>query len=240
MTIRRNLSIGLVFAVAAVAQAQPNCLVTIETAGLDLWSTADHPGSLIMTQNGAYSWHAHGDWTTNLWTTHLDADMNADPFVTNSFTITNNTAATQTFIVNISLPVAVVSGPTQLFGSVSGSVADTNNAGGPPNWATMTAPAGDSIYVPVIDGLNFNPGRLLSDPFSVNATGPLFTVPFGGVNFNNNAGPGVLVSIGIRNAFTLTPGDSVTVQSTFNVTPSPGGFGLLAFAGIAASRRRRR
>jgi hypothetical protein len=160
--------------------------------------------------------------------------------VTNSFSLTNNTAATQTFIVTISVPIAPpVGGPTQLFGSVSGSLADANNAGGPPFWATTATPTADSMYVPMIDGVNFNPGRLLLDPFTVNANGPLFTVPFGGANFNNNAGPAAVLTIGIRNAFTLTPGDSITLQSTFNLVPAPGTLGLLAFAGIAVGRRRR-
>lgn len=189
-----------------------------------------------------YEWHAQGNWNTAGWSTLLNADMDTDPFVTNNITFTNNTLVTQNFVVTITLPISPAFGaPTQLFGSVSGALSDTNQQQSvSPFWATAAALAGDSIYVPLIDNAFYNPGRLLNDPFAVNvATVPLDTTPFGGVNFSNNLGPAANVSIGIRNSFTLSPGDSIGLLSTFSLVPAPSGLSLLALAGLSFSRRRR-
>jgi MYXO-CTERM domain-containing protein len=218
--------------------------------------------NLIVSQQGgtSWNWQAHqnvGTWSSdgtnpNLWhhagsianaafAAQWNLDLDSDPFVSNNFALTNNSALTQIFNVTVILPVApIVLAPTSTFGSVSGSLGDTNNNG----FAQMTTGgAGSAIYNAFIDGGLYQ--QLLPDFYSVITPAvPGATTPFPfGVNFFNFPGgqPGVVTSIAITNTFTLTPGDSVTMVSTFRVDPVPGpaSVALLSLGGLVAARRRR-
>ena len=237
-----KLRLGIVVLASALwagaAMAQPNFGFTVQTVGGNTWNAANDPNSWSATPNGN-GWDVVGQKTTGTWQGNWNMFLDADPVVSNGFTLKNNTAVDQTYVVIVTLPIAPpVPAPTQLFGSVGLTLSDLDGVPAP-TYATVSSALGDSIYTPIIDGVDYVPGKLLLDPFSfsVNAPFQVLSLP-GPNNFNNPAGPNALVSIGIRNVFKLSAGDQVSIQSTFVVTPEPASMLLLALGGVLALRRR--
>ncbi|MEW6331653.1 MAG: PEP-CTERM sorting domain-containing protein [Pseudomonadota bacterium] len=178
-------------------------------------------------------WEAARGLDVEGWTLTMDSD----PFVTNNFTITNNTASTQTYILGTTMGVVPAIPVGAMQGSIGFSLTD-NNGGG----ATL-ATSGASIYQGTIDG---NVARTLWDPVTS------FAIPFAttssstyfGFPVREAAPESIDTSIGILISFSLTSGDSVSFTSNFDVTPVPVpaavwlfGSGLLGLFGL--SRRKR-
>ncbi len=235
------ISLFAVLATGAAAVAQPtnmNLVVsTVGGAGWN-WQNAGSPGTWQQDTANPNQWSIGGSVTRSTFAIDFGLTLDPDPFISNSFNLTNNTNTTQTYTVTVSLPISpVVPFPSQTFGSISGSLVDANGNGA--SLVTTTGP-GSSIYTALIDGVDYQ--QLIIDPFSISAP-PFATTPIGpqnfGILFNQ---PGATTSIGIRNTFTLSPGDSVNFVSTFLITdviPAPGAAGLLALGGLVAVRRRR-
>jgi hypothetical protein len=153
------------------------------------------------------------------WTlTQLSASGNVDPFTNLNWAITNNAAVTLLFSVSVTLPIAP-QGPATLHGGSTGATLTDANFNGSATTATFGV---TPFYQGQIDGTTVL--SLYSAPFS-------HTVSIAGdtTGFSTNAGlPGpillsgpALLSIGIINTFTLTPGDSLSGGSFFVVVPVP-------------------
>lgn len=233
-----NRLLGFVAAVAlgsSVAVAQlPDFQFTVETVGGGTWNAWNDPNSWTAEYLGGDKWSVVGGYEQNGVGMEFNMELDTDPFISNAFTLTNNTGSTQTFIVNVSLVInPAVPAPSQLFGSISGAIVDKDGIGG----ALVSALPGEGLYNPLLDGAVYGPGQLLLDPYS--QTAPVGgTNVIGPANFSDNNGPAVLVDIGIRNRFELSPGDSVSLVSTLNVVPEPASLVLLALGGLFAARRR--
>lgn len=242
---RKLLAFALVFVTlpAFAGTAAPDFNIVIANEQGVVWQSILDPNSYTVTAppDGGTVWGVDGFASSPDFTFDFDLNLDPDPFVTSNFTFVNLAAVTQIFTVTVTLPIAPpVGAPSQLFGSSSGTVADFDLAlDGPPGaWADTGALAGDSMYAPLLDGVIYNPGRLFNAPFNQTANGPLFTNVFGPQNFNDNAGPAVNATIGIRNRFYLTGGDSIAMLNTLVVTPEPATIGLMAMALIALKRRK--
>ncbi len=174
-----------------------------------------------------------------LWNLTWDMTVDTDPFVNGVFGLTNMSGATQTFVLNVTLPITPAVTPSSLIGgSIGGSVTDANNDG--------TATVANSGGAPLFDGLLDGASALtiINAPFS-------FSAPFAGGTANIPAtnvglpgptipGPAVLNTIGINHIFTLTPGDTVALTSFFLVVPEPASLGLLACGILVMAVKRRR
>ena len=186
-------------------------------------------GSQIMTNaQDVPIWDAQWDWLSN-----------ADPFVTNNFTITNNAAVTQNFIITSTIGIVPIAPASLTSGSVGGSLTDNNTDA---TLAQMTSnTSGNAIYTALIDGAPYQ--TLLNHPFSLTVAGLGANANIGPASFglppNSQPGPAIANTIGIRMEFDLTPGDAVSFTSRFEVAvPVPAavwlfGSGLLGLAGIA-------
>ena len=166
--------------------------------------------------------------------------LNPDPSINATFNLTNLSAATQTFILTVTLPVSPTGPSLSATGSVgTGTLSDMNG-----NGATLTDD-GSSIYSALIDG---SPVRTLLDPpqsftTSVDVTGLPIPVSIGPESF----GPEILaqsanLSIGMRVQYTLTAGDNVALPIFFSVqpVPEPGTLVLVGsgLASLVGARRR--
>lgn len=163
----------------------------------------------------------------------------APAFVTANIVVTNNSPGVQNFTLLMTLPIGkAILAPVER-GSVVGTVTDLTGDN-----ATVSAPAGNRIYTPRIDGVNEGPGFLMGAPFSQAAGGAFLSSVVGPQNF----GIPVLIpgtqsvdaSIAIFLNFDLTPGDSASFTSIFEVQPVPGPAGLAVLAAMGLIRRRRR
>jgi hypothetical protein len=165
-----------------------------------------------------------------------------DPFVTNNFQVVNNSNFTQTYDVLITSPVTPNQNvDTILQSNVLLQINDDDNAGG----ATLTNVTPNHVYVGLINGMSTL--TFLADPYTLSCTDPFDCAVLG--NGQDAAGvasqgitPVFATSIGIRIRFTLTPHDSASVQSRFEVvsTPEPGAPLLLGAAAALLVVWRRR
>lgn len=166
--------------------------------------------------------------------------VNPDPFIVANIAVTNNSLMTQTFSISVLSPLDTTNFPfICIGGSVVGSVSDGNGDG-----ATLSSPAGGSLYSAIVD--NNTVGTLLDDPFSVSA-GSYLSAGVGPATFGAPIPSQVVATqattnFGITLTFTLTAGDTASFTSIFVVEgciPGPASLALLAVAGMAGSRRRR-
>ena len=125
-------------------------------------------------------------------------------------------------------------------GRVSGGITGTDITG---DGVSLTGVSGASMISAQHDGI-VPTGTTFADLIA----GPLTTMDAFGSVSESEASPasgftpigGTVSDISLRYAFTLTAGDIASGTATFVVLPAPGAAGVLALAGVAALRRRRR
>lgn len=207
------------------------------------WSAATNPGAYqtsVRYENGHSIYRIWGETSYEGFDVAFDVEFDPDPFVSSSFTVINNTGMFSPFTVTVTIPIfPPINVPTTITGSISGTVGDGDGLldqfG---NGATvMTQANGRPYYEALIDGADV---RSLYTAFQQNFAGQALTNDIDTQSFIGEVGPVALSTIGIRNAFMLTPGDNASFTSTFVVIPTPasaGMAGLLAVAGLVRRRR---
>jgi hypothetical protein len=221
---------------AAQALAAPLITVEIQSVG-----PYDH---YAISQEGA----DNGDGTFGLagvgYGNNFNCDwsivVNPDPQITSTFTLTNISAATQTFIMTVTLPIAAF-GPTTVQGGYFGhaltgtTYTDTNASGG----VTLATVGSNKFYTALVNGIlsqdlgSFSVSAPVSGTLPQQAWGtPIPSAPFGPASGN----------IQIRWQFSLTGGDQVSTQGFFQVeqAPEPASAALigLGLAALLVARRR--
>lgn len=199
--------------------------------------SASNYGSAWGNPDGTYNFNGG----TSLQGFSLAWSMQIGPqpeFVVANFVVTNVSAITQTFVLEVTVPIVNPLASSLIGGSVQGTVTDLNG-----NGATVASNSPAPIYSALIDGSTV--ATLLNDPFSTSAgnfeSANIGPAEFGGPVIPSQPGPAVANTIGIRLEFTLTAGDSASFTSIFVVAvPGPGGLAILAFAGVVTRGRRRR
>ncbi len=164
--------------------------------------------------------------------------VDPDPFVTGTFSLTNETAFGKSYIVDFSLPISPAIAQSTVSGQMSGTLTDSNGSGS----ASMTSTSGGAVYIALADdvlvqSLMSNANQTVSSAFG--------TTSFSGGSFGQGtplAGPAINSTIGIRFSFTLSAGDSVSFSSIFvaNPVPTPSALAMGLLSGLVARRGRRR
>ena len=186
--------------------------------------------------------HAAGtsDLMLDSWTMHFD---DADPVVSGIVAVTNSSSTDQHYTLFFTLPVAPMSPSTLTSGSIQGGITDNDG-----NGATLSAPAGGSLYAAILDGVTTPPFQTLyDDPTSISAlaydSASLGTAHFGYPSPPSLPGPAVASSIGIRLDFVLSGNDSASFTSNFVVEPVPepttGLLMGLGLVGLVVAQRRK-
>lgn len=224
---------------AAMSSLQFN--VSSSGAGSASWSSTGTatgtPGQYqFMDDKRFVGFNAQFDLTCND-TSVLDRGL-----IGGSFSLTNNTAALQTFTIDIILPT-VAQGPSALAGgSVSGLLVADGDGGifstaGTSAWSFLVRAAGSQADTPIAS-LIPAPFSVTANPFGIGVIpGQSFGAPIPGMP----TGP-IGDAMGIRMVFQLGAGDSVDFGTTFILqsVPGPGAGAMLGIAAILGKGRRRR
>lgn len=231
------LSIGAAATEAQAGTIPPSFSFRVSTDGLASGGNACDFGSV--TQTAATEWFFYGDYSTPTGTTMSWAYLvDPDPFITGTLSLTNETALSQSYVVDFSLAISPAIIQSIISGQIAGTLTDANGSGS----ASLTSTGGGAIYTALADDLFVH--SLMTNA-SQSVASPFGTTSFSGGSFGQGAplaGPSINSTIGIRFAFTLSAGDSVSFSSIFvaNPVPTPGVLAMSLLAGAVARRGRRR
>jgi len=180
------------------------------------------------------TWELTSPWTYYLpgsagQVTFQDLRFDTDPLVYNNILVQNLTAVPQVYSIGVFLPTTF-GAPNQIRGSIDTSLIGTD--------AQVSALASNSIYKAQID---FVPVKTLQDfPFTLSTPQPAVSssAQFG---FDPSGIP-VVSTMGIQLTFSLSPGDTVSILSDFEIEgiPEPGVLSLLVLCGGFLVWRRQR
>jgi hypothetical protein len=170
-----------------------------------------------------------------------DMTVGFDPFISASVDVINNTASVQNYTLIFTLPISAITGGTRFGGSTQGGLSDANFDG---IGTLSTVGAGSSLFSGQIDGVDvlslFGNPKVISVPFMGGSASDSTSAGLPGTTIS---GPlNALTTIGIKQTFSLTPGDRATFTSFFVVepVPEPAALSLLAIGGLMVLARRRR
>ena len=176
--------------------------------------------------NGSWEWKGsvnQGGSYTMQWDLLLDPD----PTISGAIALTNTATTTQTFTLNVSQGIVSAPAGSPILGASAISISDANGSGA----GTVSAPTGSAIYTAFINS-NITQKVLFVDPYSKSAAG-IGGAAVDSQSFSTGTTSALATIMGIQHSFTLTAGDSATMNSTFTITvPEPCGVVLAAFGAI--------
>jgi len=233
-----GISVGLFLCLAcapsAVAQPQPSVIpgVTLSAEGVGSWNCYMYPSDFQLLPGGKM-WGLTSP-VINTWggttMTVQELRYDPDPLIYNNILVHNNTGVNQIYTLGVTLSTTF-GAPSLIRGSIDTSLIGLN--------AAVSNVAPFSVYSAQIDGVTVR--TLQDDPF-------FLTTPNNAVSSSASYGyelNGVAVTsnIGILLRFELTPGDTATIISDFELVavPEPSSFALvgLGLIGILARVRRK-
>lgn len=166
----------------------------------------------------------------------FDLEYKLDPYVLGGLSVTNNAAFDQSFMFTFTAPVSpAIATATNYSGSVSGSYTVDGTAGSVTT--TMMMP----LYQARIDGadiLSLYDAPQIWDEAGPGQSGSILAE---GIPYLSGTGPSVSTDLEIIIRFTLTPGETATLNSNFVVepVPEPATMALLGLGAVLLRRRKR-
>jgi len=242
VTAIRIAGLGFGLAACALASAATETAPTISfnmTIGSTGASWSDSAGVIKAPDSTIWN-YAGKAWTGNGTMAYI-VQADPDPILGFDFSFFNDTGATQTFNVLVTLPVTPWAMGTTMGASIGASVTDTSGNGS----AMLSSSGGTPVFRAYTDWVP-----------AATAAMSLFDSPFalpvgitGGTSIDSDVAglpvglPGpmsVTTNIAIELTFDLTAGDRASFTGAFVVEYVPTPAGALAFLGLGFLGRRRR
>lgn len=229
------------WAIACTAGTQ--ALAGFNAGGVNFMVTSS-AGSATTNFNGtelsANSWAWTGSWSSNgasvSWNNLPSSSGEFSMALAGNFVIRNETASTQTFVIDVMMPGSFGNGTEWLVGgSAAASMVNLSPFTGN---LTSSGPLWTASFDSNTVGSLFSGVNAAVDPFF---TGSLASQSFGNPIPGQPYTGGISSAARIRLSLSLTAGMQATVTSSFaaQVVPGPGALALIAVAAFGASRRRR-
>jgi hypothetical protein len=161
-----------------------------------------------------------------------EIEFDPDPTILYNFAWTNITGSVQNYTFNLTQPVAPLGVPNDRLGSITAGVIDAGSGDG----ATLATVAGLSMYNAEIDTnvvrtLVGDPTSAVAAPYDVNSINASFALETNNIAVNN--------TMGITVNFSLTPGDTASFLTRFDVIiPEPATIALLGLGAVILRKRR--
>lgn len=190
-------------------------------------------------KNGSgYKWNGQKVYDTGLGIiTVKDLEFDPDPSVFANQIFFNNTANTQSYVVVVVQPAFLNTVNNEIYGSVVVSLQDSSQ----PINGSLLQDNNTSIYKAFIDGGQVK--TMLDPAYSLSTNPPATTVDSGLQEFGwENYNGAVLTDISIRIELTLSPGDTASVLSRFDVQtfiPEPATLLMLGLGSVGILKRRK-
>ena len=148
-----------------------------------------------------------------------DISANADPFITGNLTFTNATDADQTFNIVLLLPTVSIAGPVQEMGEIGLTLTDTNLSGSADLLLNQWHGLIDPIPGPPIFDMSLLSGALnCGGAGCITVLSPVSDTQIHDEADHNNS---PITSIGTHINFTLSAGDTVSINTKWDVAPVP-------------------
>ena len=196
----------------AATIAPPNFSMAVTMAG----GLTSLSGSMLgMTTTDGSTFTTAGTRTLpGMWQYDWGLSVKPDPVIAGTFSITNMTAATETFNISLNLPVGTAFSPAQQSGSLGLTLTDANNDG--------QALLNTQTWTGLID---------TAPALRLFTTDPLMCLGLGGSGCSATIAPvssgpsiyaaGIASTMGINLSFDLSAGDKVSFTSNYSVAPVP-------------------
>jgi len=186
------------------------------------------------TLSSANNWNAYYNFNAS----SSVSGASASAYQTGSFSITNLTSGTVTYLITLALPTEVVGAQVGTYtfnGSVSGTLITSGQG------RLETVGSGSSLWTAQTGGSAVE--TLFDDPFFVQRSSQGAT-NFGSRSFSAVVSPEFGDTIGMMFSFRLSAGSTASFSTSLNgsgtAIPAPGALALLGCAGLVGNRRRRR
>jgi len=231
-------------ACALACAVVPSALAGFTPGGVNFMVTSS-AGAASATFSGTQmsdsAWMWTGSWGANgtsvSWSGLPSTWNGSSMSIGGNFVIRNNSASTQSFLIDVMLPGSFAAGTEWLVGgSAAASMVNLNPF-------TGTLSSNGPMWTASFDGTTvgslFNGVNASVDPFF---TGSLASQSFGSPVPGQPYTGGLSSAARIRLSVTLTAGMEATITSAFaaQVVPAPGALALLAMAACCGRRRRHR
>jgi len=234
ITLAMVAMLSFVASTARGSVSHPPFLFTVSTDGVAGGGNVANFGTV--TQVAPTEWlfqgSYHGAPNTSLSWIYL---VDPDPFVTGTFSLTNETTVSRDYVLDFSLDISPAMTESSLAGQIFGTITDANGSGS----ALMTAINGGFVYSALADEL-FVQGLMQNASHQVTSVGGSTSFSGGSFGFPVPvSGPAINSSIGIRFAFSLSAGDSVSFSSVFvaNPIPAPAAIVMGGLLGVGSRKR---
>jgi hypothetical protein len=203
------------------------------STGIDCYSSGD----LVYNLDGSRTWTTPEAIIGSGWTAEIiQVTYNPDPFISAALVFTNTSGVTANFsIATLATSSDTIANPV-IYGASDFDLADiTFNASNAV--LTNSTATGDALYNAVINGTDV---RDLLASTTISAAFP--NTANASDSYSNELSPSIAAGdfFGIRHEFRLTPGDRITINSTFFIIPEPASLGLFSLLCIPLVTRRLR
>ena len=233
--------LGVATAISGSAFAGPILNIKFDVDGKK--TSVAQEGELTPFNDFSYVGSIGDGYPTSTWVVgwNLASNFSATSFVTNGFTIANQTASTKRFNITLEIPNPLPSGggtqSWEFFGNLGGTLASDTDAS-----STLSSYGTNPLWQGLRGGTSPGPNSELLRDFTLSSPGgSSTTIPQAFITPYSVAG-GLGSSLGYQFQFDLSGGSTASFGGVWgaNVVPAPSALALVGLSGVNLLVRRRR